>query len=164
METNTNLVAKNLDSKNILTLKIISFAMLMSVAMLGGLLVFLKKWQTDTILFKLLLDRLDVMILLSFGVVLLIVRTPIANLLFKKAILDPRNNKANSIFAAITVFQIVRLAMAEAAAVIGFQISIMYGESSSFVILGGAAIFAILREFPSESALNALIKLAQQAN
>lgn len=90
------------------------------------------------------------MILLIVGVVLIAARIPVSNTLFKNALQQPgvAEDKNRLIQAYMAPF-IIRLALAEAGAIAGFVAAFVHKESTGYLLLGAAAIFAILREFPS---------------
>lgn len=143
-------------------MRIITFAMIISSAMLGLVLNISGKWNIDSAKFQLLLQDVSIQMPLAFGVFVLVIRTILANFIFKSGISNlqkPAENK--QILGIIFTMHIIKCALAEAAAIMGFMIAQLHGESSAYVILGGAALFALLREFPSPSNLEWRLELAQ---
>lgn len=157
--TNSNMEIK--PQNFFFTLRVLMGAMAMSVIIFGVALFVTKNWYMDQVFFEQLLKEIPVQILFALGVLVLVGRTSISNLMLRQATkeLDIKDVQ-KLLLASFTPF-LVRLMMAEFSAIMGFVIAMVYKESTAFLILGLSAIFAILREWPTLEKFKGRVELVQ---
>lgn len=144
-------------------LKILTFAMALSIVQLAVVLFVTKKWVINQALFNELMSTQPTQILMLVGVILFVSRVPVSNMIFKNAVKDIRIEETDKWLAAYFVPHIVRLALAESAGLIGFVIAFQFNESTSFVVLGLAAVIGIFREIPSLEKIKERFLLVQSS-
>lgn len=150
------------DPKQLLmSMTIVTGAMIMSLVIFSFLLFQTQKFVIDQAQFQVLLENLQFQVLVGMGALLLIVRVHIANLILKATTKDiPITDTAKWLQASFTP-QIVRLALADASAMMGFVAAFTFNEASAFLILGVSAAIAMLREFPTIEKLKARVMAVQ---
>ncbi|MFN8846578.1 MAG: hypothetical protein ACK5V3_09985 [Bdellovibrionales bacterium] len=148
----------------LMNLRIFTAAMAMSISTLGFVLFATQKWNLNQAEFQALLSDIQVQALFGMGVILLVLRTPVANHLLKLALQGKDIQDKSLLLQLMFPSQILRLALAEASALFGFVIAFLHGESTSFLILGLAALFAMAREWPSFESLKWRAELLQSSS
>jgi hypothetical protein len=145
----------------LMTTRILTMAMAMSICLFGFVLFSTQKWNLNQAEFQALLSNMQMQILFGMGVLVLVLRTPFANHMLKTALQGKDINDKAQLLQLSFPSHIIRLALAEASALFGFVISFLYNESTSFLILGLAALFAIAREWPSHESFKRKAELLQ---
>lgn len=141
--------------------RLITLMMLMSLGFFTTVLFAAQKWNLNQVLFQEMMSAIEVQILFGVGVLVLVARTPIANHILKNSLQNVDFGDRLQLLKASFSSHIVRLAMAEAAALFGFVINLLHNESTSFLILGIAGAFAILREWPTYDSVKRRAELVQ---
>ena len=149
--------------QTIMLLKILTLAMAFSIVPFAVVLVITQKWVINQALFNELITTQPTQILMIVGALIYVARVPVSTMLYKKAVEGIRLEETSKWLAAYFVPHLVRLALAEAAGLIGFIIAFQYNESTSFVVLGLAAVIGILREIPSMEKIKERFLLVQSS-
>ncbi|MFN8790606.1 MAG: hypothetical protein ACK5Y2_04040 [Bdellovibrionales bacterium] len=135
--------------QQILVLRMIWGALFSSVVLLGVVLAVSGRFVLDSNRFRELTGQGPYLVFFVIGVVLLTARVFLSNTVFQKSVEKIALEDSSALVQAYTVPFILRLALAEATAVAGFVCAFLHEESTSYLILGGAAAAAVIREFPS---------------
>lgn len=147
--------------QTILILKILTFAMAFTMVPFAVVLVISQKWVIDQALFNVLMSTQPTQILMFVGAIIYVSRVPISNMIYKNAVVGIKLEETQKWIQAYYTPHIIRLALAESAGLIGFVIAFQYNESTSFVVLGLAAVIGILREIPSQEKIKERFLLVQ---
>lgn len=148
--TNTNSMRPVLPTdQQILVLRMIWGALFWSIILLGIVLFISGRFVLDSDRFRELTSQGAYLVFFVVGVVLLTARVFISKTLFQKAVEKLALEDSQALVQAYTVPFVLRLALAEATAVAGFVCAFVFQESTGYVILGGAAAVAVIREFPT---------------
>lgn len=134
-------------------LQMICLSMAGSVVVFGAVLFMIKPPIYNTELFtEIMRNPLHVM-LFFLGVVAILIRVPLANTLLSKALESAKPQGLEQIIPHYQTAFILRVALAESAALMGFASTLLSGEMSAFMILAGAGLVAIIKEFPTAEKL-----------
>ncbi len=147
--------------QTILLLKILTFAMAFTLVPFAAVLLISQKWVIDQALFNILMTTQPTQILMFVGAILYVARVPVSNMIYKNAAAGIKIDETDKWIKAYFAPHIIRLALAESAGMIGFIIAFQYNESTSFVVLGLAAVIGILREIPSQEKIKERFLLVQ---
>ncbi len=135
--------------QTIVMMQILCGAMAAAVAMLTVVLFITRKPVYDAILFSENIRNPIHAVLFFLGVVVLLLRIPLANSVLANALEKYKPQGIAQILPVYFTPFILRVALAEAAATLGFVSTHISGEVSTFIMLGAAAFVAIIKEFPS---------------
>jgi len=147
--------------QKILVMKMITFSLSFTIIPFAAVLFMTKKWVIDQALFNELMATQPTQVLMIGAALLYVARVPISTMLYKKAVEGIKLEETDKWVTAYAAPHLVRLALAEAAGIIGFMIAFHYNESTSFVVLGLAAVIGILREIPSMEKIKERFLLVQ---
>jgi len=120
--------------QKIMLLKILTFAMAFTMVPFAAVLFVTKKWVINQALFNELMSTQPTQILMFVGAILFVSRVPVSNMIFKNAVKDIKLEETDKWLTAYFAPHMIRLALAEAAGIIGFMIAFYYNESTSFVV------------------------------
>jgi len=139
-------------------MQILSGALGASVIMLGVVLFVTVKPVFNTQLFVENMRSPVNLVLFLMGFTVLLIRVPLSNTILAAAL---ENSKPDSMKAVMPLYftpLILRLALAEAGAMMGFVSSQMSGEATPYAILAAAALVAIVKEVPTMNKIKERVK------
>ena len=158
MNTNTNMPDRT-PEQTIQVMQILAGALTGSVVMMGAVLFITKQPVIDTHLFAENIKNPLHLVLFLMGFVILLARIPLANTIFAAALESAKPQDLKSVLPLYFVPLIMKIALAEAAAIMGFVSTQTSGEATPFVILAAAAIVAIIKEFPTVDKIKERVKV-----
>lgn len=157
MIQNSNLPDRT-PEQTIQVMQILTGALAGSVIMMGAVLFITKQPVIDTHLFAENIRNPVHLILFLMGFGILLARIPLANTIFASTLESAKPQDLKSVLPLYFVPLILKIALAEAAAIMGFMSTQMSGEATPFGILAIAAIVAIAKEFPTVDKIKERVK------
>jgi hypothetical protein len=139
-------------------MQILTLALAGSVAMLGVVLFIAKKPVFDTQIFAENIKNPIHLILFLMGFAILLVRIPATNAVFAAALEKTKPEDLKGVLQIYFAPHILRLALAEAGALMGFMSTMVGGEATPYAVLGAAAFLSIVREMPTKEKIIEKVK------
>jgi hypothetical protein len=139
-------------------MKIVTIALMAATFLYGIVLFAIKQPTINTQLFIESLHNPANLILFFAGAAVLLLRVILTNKLLTTSLHNPSVQDFRTAMPAYFVFIILRMALAESAAMFGFVLTLTTGEFSYYLILAAAALVSMIKDFPSEERAKELLK------
>jgi hypothetical protein len=156
---NQNQNSNNLNPDQFIQImRTVSLMLSLSIVMFGIVLFVIFKPAFDTQLFAENMKNFFHLFLFLLGFVILLVRVPIANTILSRAL---EKNKPEDLKGALPSYfssLILRLALAESAALMGYISSPLSKEATPFAVLAIAALISMVKEIPTKEKILERIK------